>query len=455
MRINSLRVCNFKKFHDRSFDFPAPHEGRTGQGSFHVLVGKNGSGKTSILDALAIALGVWLEVPPDSLLANSRCRLKSYQKRRLSVSSGDRELPYEAPGDMEIIATGCILDDEIIQWGQKVKAGKKNLNNAHSKTALGKIRSAFQAVIAGQSIHLPVIAYYGAGRTWLPSNNRQSKKAPSNAAASRWEAFYDCLNERIRISDVNTWFRNEAMMRDNQTGRFRSGHAIVVNVLSQVLPGFDGIYFEAALDEVVVSIDGNFQPYSNLSAGQQTLFAMVTDLAIKMVTQNNFLVPRDQSLSGSDSLPRVIAETPGVVLIDELDVHLHPSWQRQIVASLKHAFPRIQFIATTHSPQVIGELQPAEVLLLCDDGTVEQPVQSFGMDSNWILKVLMEADEQDPPIKAEIEGVFKLISERQLSMACEEIVSLRTRIGNTESIQRAASTVERIKLLDPDLNSGS
>ena len=82
----------------------------------------------------------------------------------------------------------------------------------------------------------------------------------------------------------------------------------------------------------------------------------------------------------------VLEETPGIVLIDELDLHLHPKWQRRIIGDLRRTFPKIQFIATTHSPQLIGQVKPDEILLLDAEETEEtrHPGQSYGMDSNWI-----------------------------------------------------------------------
>ena len=90
----------------------------------------------------------------------------------------------------------------------------------------------------------------------------------------------------------------------------------------------------------------------------------MADLAIKMVTQNNFLVPADGLQAEDEPLPRVLARTPGVVLIDELDVHLHPKWQRGVVEDLRQAFPSIQFIATTHSPFIVQSLRTEELINL-------------------------------------------------------------------------------------------
>ena len=119
------------------------------------------------------------------------------------------------------------------------------------------------------------------------------------------------------------------------------------------VPEADDIWYDGDRKEIVLSIGGNAQPLSNLSAGQRTMLALVADIAIKAVTQNNYLVPPEKLTAEDEPLPRVLAHTPGVVLIDELDVHLHPKWQRWVVENLRGLFPRIQFIGTTHSPFIV------------------------------------------------------------------------------------------------------
>lgn len=364
MRIDRLELRNFKKFAEQTFEFPRPVDAAPEGGSFHVLIGENGAGKTSILDAAAVALGVWLERVPDSLLANSHRRLTADQKRLLAVGEGDRTQLQQAPEEMAVRATGTILDRPGFAWGQSLPVGKKNISNRDSKDALALIWSAYERLQRRERILLPVISYYGAGRAWLPHNQRKQIKARSNGPANRWEAFYDCLNDRIRLSDLNGWFRAEAIERGNRGGTYRPGFNVVLKAVFGVVPGADGLSYDADREEIVLSIDGNPQPFSNLSAGQRSQFALVADIAIKMVTQNNYLVPPDALGREDEPLPRVLAQTPGVILIDELDVHLHPKWQRAVVESLRKAFPAIQFIATTHSPFIVQSLRPDELINL-------------------------------------------------------------------------------------------
>jgi predicted ATP-binding protein involved in virulence len=134
------------------------------------------------------------------------------------------------------------------------------------------------------------------------------------------------------------------------------------------------------------------------------------------------------------------------VLVDELDVHLHPRWQRRVAGDLQRVFPNIQFVATSHSPQVIGEVPPNQVFLLDGDRTTH-PAQSFGMDSNWVLRVLMGADEQDADVRRRLDQVFRSIEDRDLTAAEQGVAAIRREIGNNEAVQRAASTIERVRLL--------
>ncbi|MCO6454255.1 MAG: AAA family ATPase [Pirellulaceae bacterium] len=357
-----MELRNFKKFEDTAFDFPRPASGPGG--SFHVLIGENGSGKTTVLDAAAVALGVWLERVPDALLANSHRRLKRDDKRMIGGPQGDRMQFQHAQEAMSVLASGEILEQAGMSWGQSLPVGKAKISNAASREVLAAIWSTYERIGQGEQVLLPVICYYGAGRAWLAHNERKKAKAKANGPANRWEAFYDCLNERIRVSDLARWFRGEHIAMGNRQGRCRPGFEVVRRAVLACVPGADGIWYDSDSEEIALSIDGHPQPFGNLSAGQRVMLAVVADLAIRMVTQNNFLVPPDVLGSADEPLPGVLAQTPGVVLIDELDVHLHPKWQRGVVESLRKVFPKVQFIGTTHSPFIVQSLREDELINL-------------------------------------------------------------------------------------------
>ena len=212
MRIDKLELRNFKKF--PTFDLRLHRQ-------FTLLIGGNGAGKTSLLDALSVALGVWLVDPPDSTLLNSRRSISPSEIRLEATQTGDRIQFREAEGGVLVKATGQIENQKDLVWEHKIKPGKKKATNAGAKDALEVVAEAYRRANAEQHVLLPVIAYYGAGRAWLPHHERPKSRSAASGRARRWAAFYDCLNERIRVADLGDWFHGEVLAAVNRAGRFR------------------------------------------------------------------------------------------------------------------------------------------------------------------------------------------------------------------------------------------
>ncbi len=183
------------------------------------------------------------------------------------------------------------------------------------------------------------------------------------------------------------------------------------------------------------------------------MMALVADIAIKAVTQNNHLVPEDAQAPANGALPDVLDQTPGVVLIDELDVHLHPRWQRRVATDLKLTFPKIQFVCTSHSPQVIGEVAPDEIRQLDDESLGRVPDQSYGLDSNAILEDIMGADSRTQMGARAIEAVEDALENGDLVKAREGLLSLkRLQHGDTRDTVRLEATINSMEILAPAID---
>ena len=356
MRIDRIRIRNFKCFKDRSLDFNP---------RFTLLVGDNGAGKTTVLDALAVAAGIWLVNPPDSTLANSGRNILGKEFRLAPRKTGDRIL-FEECKPVSIEAEGEIAGSAI-SWCRRVAQTGTRTSNADAKKALGIIDKHFSDDRTGKNALSPVIAYYGAGRAWLSSRDRSAKGRNKNDRPRRWNAFYDCLAERIRLIDLQRWFRREATAALTN-GNWRPGYKAVENAILRCLPDAAGLHYDADREDIVLSVSGTSHPFTNLSAGQRMMVALIADIAIKAVTQNPHLVVDDSPAGDRDRLPNVLRQTPGLVLIDELDAHLHPRWQRRIVDDLKNTFPGIQFVCASHSPFVIQSLEHGELCTIDRSG---------------------------------------------------------------------------------------
>ena len=120
--------------------------------------------------------------------------------------------------------------------------------------------------------------------------------------------------------------------------------------------------------------------------------------------------------------------TPGVVTIDELDLHLHPNWQRRIIHDLKTTFPSLQFIATTHSPQLIGEAQPEEIRMLDDDET-STPPRSFGIDSSRVLEEVMGTRSRNGAVDDLLKQLFESIDGERFEDARRLLADAEAKLG--------------------------
>jgi predicted ATP-binding protein involved in virulence len=123
-----------------------------------------------------------------------------------------------------------------------------------------------------------------------------------------------------------------------------------------------------------------------------------------------------------------LRDTPGVVIVDELDLHLHPKWQRHVIRDLKATFPSVQFIATTHSPQLVGEAQPDEIMLL-DGGETKTPPRSFGIDSSRILQEAMGAGSRDPSVEGLLRRLVKSIDGEDFDSAKRVLAEGEAKLG--------------------------
>ena len=352
MRIDRLIVSNFKGFVEREFSF---HPG------FNLVVGENGLGKTSVLEALSVAAGSWF------------LGLRGYDSRhirtddiRLQGFDTGEAMHWEQQFPCIVEAFGEIAGQSH-SW-------KRTLNTSKGRTTYGDARDvkelavlADQAVRDGKSVTLPLLSYYSTGRLWnVPREQARvegAEKLKGKAALSRLAAYRNSVDPRISVSEFVEWIARESWRAFQQKGEYSSTFRVGRKALIQNVSEASDVYFDAELGEVVVCFkSGERQPFNNLSDGQRCMLALVGDLARKVATLNPHL--------GN----RVLEETPGIVLVDELDLHLHPKWQRHVIEDLRTTFPSLQFICTTHSPFLIQSLRSGEELLMLDG----QPAANLG-----------------------------------------------------------------------------
>ena len=421
MRIDRLRIQNFKCFADRTLELHP---------RFTLLVGDNGAGKTTILDALVVAAGIWLVRPPDSILANSGRNILPKEIRLVLKQGGDRPQFVERK-PVSITATGEIADQQV-EWCRQIRLFGSRTTNAEASRALRIVENHFSRDGAGEDIPSPVVAYYGAGRSWLPSRARTSGGPKARRPARRWEAFYDCFEERIRLGDLRIWFQREAIASANRSGYWRPGYEVVKHAILRCVPDADDLWYDGDREEIVLSIEGRAQPFTNLGAGQRMMVALVADVASKVVMQNSYLVS-DVRLDDR-GVPPVLQQTPGMVLIDEIDAHLHPKWQRRVVRDLKETFPRIQFVCTSHSPFIIQSLEAGELQTLDPSGP---PLVEYANRS--IEDIAEEIQDVDIPQQSLMARELAEATERYFSLLQGGVDGTQAELREAEAAYRAVA----------------
>ena len=161
-------------------------------------------------------------------------------------------------------------------------------------------------------------------------------------------------------------------------------------------------------------------PLRYFSDGIKAMLSMTADIAYRMALLN-------PNLGGE-----AMRETPGIVLIDEIDMHLHPSWQRKILAALKNVFPRIQFIVTTHAPAVLANV-PRENILVFADGKISRPSEhTYGRDVTSILRDVMGTEVRPQEVMEQKDIFYKALDEGDFSAAEKQLEALEKILGKSD-----------------------
>ncbi|MBT9555513.1 MAG: AAA family ATPase [Myxococcales bacterium] len=266
-----------------------------------------------------------------------------------------------------------------------------------------------------------MIAFYGTQRLWQVVK-RTDRKAPTRR--ERLDGYIDCLDPRSSEGQLLAWMRHHARIDFQRVSRGEPPLGQLATVLSSLkLAAVDvkEVIFDFALDEPRVHFnDGTEAAWGALSDGYHVFLGLVADIARRAVILNDHLGANAPLLSG------------GVVLVDEIDLHLHPKWQRTVVQGLRKAFPKIQFVLTTHSPQVLGSVENRQVRRLKDHQIKSEPAHVHGRDSNAILDDEMGASSRSEEGEARRRALHTAIDEGHLDEATALLAELKAEWGELD-----------------------
>ena len=385
MRAMRLKLANVRAIRAAEFRFSP---------GVNLVVGVNGAGKTTVLDALAACFAEFVfdnaRLPPHpTLLAQ--------------------------PGDVRVGAEALDVECEFEYGGARfvyshhksISGARYGPNSLHAGGPPPDFRDKADSAA--------VAVLFATSRAVV---SRRSP-AKSVAAGGRAAAVVGAFRPReLRLGECAEWMRARDIL-----GQERPASKRVLGILEEAvgrfLPGYRNLRVKgsSAWDLVVDHGEGTLS-LGQLSDGERGILAVVLDLTRRLALAYPEL--RDPA-----------AESEAVVLIDEIELHLHPKWQRQILRNLTEAFPRCQFIVTTHSPLVVGEVK-AERIHIMADGEVYSPTHSFGVDSSRVLEEVMDAPPRTESVHCLLSEISRRIGKNRFDEARPLVTQLIGILGEND-----------------------
>ena len=418
MKVKRLKMNSFRGISDLTLEFDTDEP--------TVFIGINGVGKSSILECLAILLS-WLTKRIQTPHSNGR----SFNDED-DIKNGCKETHNEI--------TISINDWPEVVWSlTKVRKGRSKDTSSNLGDLKKVVDNIHSQLDANSYAALPLAVYYPTNRAVLDIPLKIRKKHSFEPITAYDEVL---TGGQIDFRRFFEWFREredlENELRLNSSNEYRDHQLEAVRyAFANLLEGWSNLRVRRSpLLRMTADKQGEELMVNQLSDGEKCLLALAGDLARRLAIANPN--PDCNPLEGS-----------GVVLIDEIELHLHPKWQRAIIPNLKKTFPNCQFIITTHSPQVISDLQWVHLLRSTSEGIAIDRVPSYGKDSNRILETLMGTPERPQEIKESLRELFRLIDKGELGKAREFRQNLADKMGEEDpEFVRADWLIQRKEIIN-------
>ncbi|MGH9762137.1 MAG: AAA family ATPase [Blastocatellia bacterium] len=407
-----LQLKNYRCFRDLELTF---HDRLT------VLVAANGGGKTAVLDGVAVALRPFVDTMED-------------RSRSRGFDSKDIRLVLSPNGNMEqitpiaLLASATFLGSSVRWNGASLLSG--TLRSITGDDSLEMIAipliSSNQEYAEGEGRippTFPLISYYGTGRLWSAGRRADWKKPRETAPNARHRGYAECLSSSSHYKVFLDWFRrfsyeargegHDELYPSSSPGRREEPVHDARRTLSVVRgatdialapSGWNRLEWDFAEDALVAHhISQGRLLVDTLSDGIRNMIGLVADIAHRAARLNPHIADR------------AALDTPGIVLIDEVDMHLHPAWQQVVLDSLQEAFPLLQFIVTTHSPQVLTTVK-TENIRIFEDGVVHSATPgTYGAEAQRILESIFHVSPRPPknPKSVALNEYLRLVDARE------------------------------------------
>lgn len=353
--LEELKLKNYRRFSQQTFRFNR---------HMNILVGSNASGKTTVLESACVALGAYLAAYKKYVPSRFVFNISEWDvHRKLMRSDQDDILISPSIGQYPCLIDACLFMGEKRYHYKRVLEKSEGRTKFDGKNPMQKQIVHWEELMSAadgsdRQIIFPLVLYLSSARLWNEDNSKQESGIPG-----RMEAYYRCLDKKRGIQLPFNYIKKmiEISAQEKDGVAFPAYtlimEAIRKSIQEELVPGQRIEYSSRYNGLALVDPDGTWVPFQGLSDGYRGVIKIVADIAARICILNPYL--KESALE----------ETPGIVIIDELDLSLHPSWQKRIVNILVEIFPKIQFICASHSPFIIQSLKDGQLISL--DGKIE------------------------------------------------------------------------------------
>ncbi|MFT5914126.1 MAG: putative ATP-binding protein involved in virulence [Bacteroidia bacterium] len=416
LKIDKLEVTNFKNYTHLEVDFK---EG------INLFVGANGSGKTSILEAINIAVGSYFGS------GKSQNSQRTIDSDEIKITNGIRESSTIIEASAEGIGT----------WS---RSRSFNSNDSKKTANLKNFGESFfnRFEDIDNESTAPIIAYYSTQRLFKDAS--QSSKQTYDPKRGRQNGYLQCLEDSAIKPILDDWLGKATAKRATLAIKEIADTNLVLEnveeVIRQALKHFMElpsnfplkIYPDAEYDnELYLEFNGKALPLKYHSDGFRNLLYLMIDITWRASQLNPFLTLEE------------LKQVNGVITIDEIDLHLHPKWQEKSLDLLHKLYPNIQFFITTHSPTVVANFNCGTLYVLEGNEIKVCDEKYFGKEVNNVLRTILGGHDRHVATKQKIESLFSKIDNNENEEASLLLENLTILLGEEDrDIQNAKALLE-------------
>ncbi|MFI3201552.1 MAG: AAA family ATPase [Eubacteriales bacterium] len=418
MVVNRVCIKNFRGIEEATIELK---EG------FNLIKGENGKGKTSILEAISVGLGGYISGIND--VATRHFSKEEIRKVVELIGDASCNITYQVPTEVVMNVT---LEGEGYEWTR----GRSSVSSSRSTTQPRNICKLAERMSLDTNVEYPVLIFQGAGRVW--SQKKDKSKSVFTKQYSRTVGYTDTLLEASSIKLLLNWcmkMEQAAWKKNSTIAEYESVKEAVALFMSCMNGKKEfHLFYDKVLEELMYGENDMILPVNSLSAGYQSLIWMVFDIAYRMAVLNP--LKKEQ-----------IAQTKGIVLIDEIDMHLHPRWQWKIIDALRTVFPNVQFIATTHAPILFASAKDVWVIDI-EEKEYQYGYSHYGIDLNTAIKQYQDTNDIPFTIQEQVDEFYDELDQGNVNEAKEILEKLEIETAPTHPLLVQMRTRYEFEVLD-------